>query len=285
MPVTTRIITADSGSSRNVKFTLKSPAVIQSNTGCTMARDSGSRPTRRHTDASATTNDAIIAPHATAPDALLVMRRPTLALTRNPTNGRSGISSSTPSPLQRREGIGIERLAVAEQADHNREADLRFCCGDGHDEEHDDLTVRAAERSPERDERQVDRVQHDLDRQEDRDQVAAHEHPRRANGEQDGRQHQVVVERRHQRCPSRRASTTAPTIATMIRTEVTSNANAYCVKSDRPIAATLVTDPPANRPDSAPFVSAHRSSTINTIASSAPNRIGPGRISGWTRSS
>ena len=37
----------------------------------------------------------------------------------------------------------------------------------------------------ERDERQVDGVQHDLDREQDRDQVAAQEHARRADREQD----------------------------------------------------------------------------------------------------
>ena len=87
-----------------------------------------------------------------------------------------------------------------------------------------------AERAAEGDEGQVHRVQHDLDRQQDRDQVAAHEHAGRADREQNRREHQVVVERRHQRRPARafaaRASTTAPTIATRISIDVTSNGNA-----------------------------------------------------------
>src|SRR4028119_2435262 len=49
--------------------------------------------------------------------------------------------------------------------------------------------------------RQVDRVEHQLDAQEHDDGVGAHEHPDRADGEQDRRQHQVVRERH--RGPSR----------------------------------------------------------------------------------
>ena len=49
----------------------------------------------------------------------------------------------------------------------------------------------------ERHERQVHGVQHDLDRQQDRDQVAAQEHAGRADGEQHRRDDQVVAERNH----------------------------------------------------------------------------------------
>src|SRR5205807_8224010 len=90
-------------------------------------------------------NDAIITPHATAPAAAFVSRRPRLALTRNPRNGRSGISSNMrlkSLPLECCERIGVERFLVPEQPDDNREADGRFSRGDGHDEEDDDLPVQ-----------------------------------------------------------------------------------------------------------------------------------------------
>ena len=46
------------------------------------------------TDATETTNEAMITPQATAPAAPLLMRRPRPAFTRKPTNGRRGISSN-----------------------------------------------------------------------------------------------------------------------------------------------------------------------------------------------
>src|SRR5712692_355140 len=252
MPVTTRIITADSGSSRSVNPAVKSPEVIQVNTWLAIARDSGSSETRRITAASATTNDPSMAPQATPPAAALLTRRPTLAFTRKPRKGKSGIRSSIRSqprrhkntkpdqpilrvfetswrrwlPFQRRPAIRVQRLAVAEQADHDREPDGGFRGRDRHHEEHDDLAVGRCPRAAECDERQVHCVQHDLDREQDRDQVAPHEHAGGADPEQDRRQNEIVVERHHQRCSSRRASTTAPTIATRIKIDVTSNGNA-----------------------------------------------------------
>ena len=66
-----------------------------------------------------------------------------------------------------------------------RQADRRFGGGDGHDEERDDLAVHGPEVAADGDERQVDRVQHDLDRQQHRDQVAAQEHAGGADREQE----------------------------------------------------------------------------------------------------
>src|SRR5579872_4045621 len=247
MPVMTRIITDDNGSSRSAKAAVKSPDAIHVKTGSTIARDSGGIPISFATSTSDTRNDNRIEPHATAPAAPLPMRRPKLALTRKPSSGRSGmrrsISGRAPaetrrafspraprspcprSPFERRKRFGVQRFLVPEQRDDDCQTDRGFSSRDGHDEEHDDLAVRGAERAAERDERQVDGVQHDLDRQQDRDQVAPHEHAGRPDGEQDGRQNQVVIQRHHQRV-SRLASTTAPTIATRIRIDVTSNANA-----------------------------------------------------------
>src|SRR5258706_6383117 len=167
MPVITRIITDDSGSSRSVKAAVKSPDVIQVNAWLAIARDSCGRPTSCHTAASDTTNDPTIAPHATAPAAALLTRRPKLAVSRKPRNGSRGMRismrlgpqrhqdtktntkkndllcvlvsswSRSPSPFQARERIGVERFPVAEQADHDRQADGRLGRRDRHDEEHD----------------------------------------------------------------------------------------------------------------------------------------------------
>ena len=105
MPVTTRIINADSGSSRSVKFTLKSPEVIQVKIGWAIERDSGARATSSATARADTANDASMAPHAIAPATRVLTRRPKLALSRKPTNGRSGISSSIRCSPPRPRGI------------------------------------------------------------------------------------------------------------------------------------------------------------------------------------
>src|SRR3954471_2925773 len=67
------------------------------------------------------------------------------------------------------------------QSDH----DLRR--GDDHHEERDDLPVEGAGGPGERDQREVDRVEHQLDAHEHDDRVAADQHADRAHGEQDRR--------------------------------------------------------------------------------------------------
>src|SRR5688572_8068097 len=132
---------------------------------------------------------------------------------------------------------------MAEQGDDQRQPDGRFRGGHRHHEEGDDLTVHVAAITAERDERQVHRVQHDLDRQQNRDQIPAEKDARRADGKENRRDNQVMVERNHD-WPSRRASTTAPTIATRMSTDVASNANAWRSKSTRPSSRTELTAAP-----------------------------------------
>src|SRR5688572_27254614 len=130
------------------------------------------------------TNEASITSDARPPDTLFGSRRPSVALTRNPANGSSGMSANTSLPLQRGKGIGVERLAVTEQRDDQGKADSGFSRGHGHDEEGDDLPVQVTGETAEGDEGQVHGVQHDLDRQQDRDQVLAQEHADRADGKE-----------------------------------------------------------------------------------------------------
>src|SRR4029079_3398164 len=158
----------------------------------------------------------------------------------------------------------------------------------GHDEERDDLPVHGAVEPAERDEAQVHGVEHDLDRQQDRDQVLAQEHAGAADGEEERVDHEIVTERNHA-SPSRRASTTAPTMATRISTEVASNAKLYCVNSTRPISRTDATVAPSARPPTGDprlttLASAHPSSATSSTASTTPMRAKPGRLSGWVRS-
>src|SRR5690606_4097580 len=132
--------------------------------------------TMPQTAATDTPNEATIAAHARPPEIDLGSRFPRKALARNPTNGSNGINSSIlvsaaaarerpvqrPLPVQWRERVGVQHLAVAEERDDQRQADR----GPGprlrHHQEGDDLPVDGAELSPDRDERQVDGVEHDL---------------------------------------------------------------------------------------------------------------------------
>src|SRR5688572_22889690 len=174
---------------------------------------------------------------------------------------------------------------MAEQADHQCEADRGFRRGHGHHEEGDDLAIDLAQLATEGDKRQVDGVQHDLDRQQQRDQIAPQEHAGRADREQQARQHQVVANR-HGHQSLLRASTTAPTIDTMIRIDVTSNANMYFVNSTTPSSAT---DDFAGRSPIGPARpvvrdSAQPSSRASNSASAPPMRTAMGRYSGCERS-
>src|SRR4029078_10171126 len=131
------------------------------------------------------------------------------------------------SPLKRRERFRVERFAMAEEPDHERQSDRGLRRSDRHHEEGDDLSVHRPELAAERNEREVRGVQHDLHREEQRYQVAAQEDAGRADREEQTGQHQVVLERNvrgvHSVCF--RARMTAPTIAEMMRMDVTSNAN------------------------------------------------------------
>src|SRR5688572_26194956 len=123
----------------------KSPDAIQVKTVSSISRRVGSIPTRRQASSSATANDASITRQARPPDTVFESRRPMKALTRKPTKGKNGISLSTPSPFERREGFRIERLAVAEKTDDERKADSGFSGRHGHHEEGDDLSVHGPE--------------------------------------------------------------------------------------------------------------------------------------------
>src|SRR5688572_13767275 len=177
---------------------------------------------------------------------------------------------------------------MPEERDDQRQPDRRFRGGHRHHEERDDLAVHVAPVAAECDERQVHRVQHDLNRQQNRDQIPAEKNSGRADGKENRRDDQVMVERNHD-WSSLRARTTAPTIATRIRIDVASNANAWRSNSTLPssrteltVAAPVWLPTGASRPLTR--INAYASCRISTPASMAPKRAMPGRRSGWARS-
>src|SRR3954470_6368359 len=194
MPVMTRIISDDSGSTRKASGIFRSSDAIHWKSVCWTKCPAA--PCAWSAAVTETANAPSIARHATPPDTLFGRRLPRKALRQKPRNGRSGISASM-SPLERRKRVGAERFAMPEERDHQREADRRLGRRDGHHEERDDLAVDGPQVAAHGHERDVHGVEHDLDRQQDRDQVAPQEDPRRADREQHAGQDQEVIQRRH----------------------------------------------------------------------------------------
>src|SRR5919107_2575133 len=107
-----------------------------------MTRASGESPTSCQTTSAETMNDPSIATDARPPDTAFGSRFPRNAFRMKPRNGNSGISDSTVcSPLQRGEGVRVQRLAVAEQGHDDGQADCRFRGGDGPPERDGELAI------------------------------------------------------------------------------------------------------------------------------------------------
>jgi hypothetical protein len=99
MPVMTRIITADSGSTLNARAMFRSPEAIHVYRVWSIVLASGGRPASCRTLMTDTANDASITSDARPPETLFGSRRPIVALTTKPRNGKRGISASI-SPFQ-----------------------------------------------------------------------------------------------------------------------------------------------------------------------------------------
>src|SRR5258707_10331769 len=115
-------------------------------------------------------NETSIAATAMPPETDFEIRRPKFAFSRNPMNGMSGMKTSISDgslPFQSCKRVGVQRFTMTKERDDERETHRSFRSSHGHHEKHDDLTVGAAKRPPECHEAQIDRVQHDLDRQQD----------------------------------------------------------------------------------------------------------------------
>ena len=149
MPVTTRIISADSGSSLQAERHLEVGRSDPGEDVCEISRSSAGSDTSARTAITDTPKAASIASDAMAPIDLLRQPRAPKVLTRNPTNGRSGIQRSIARlPSQLPERVWIERFDVPEERDDEGEPDRRFGGGDGDDEKHDDLPVRRPRKWP-----------------------------------------------------------------------------------------------------------------------------------------
>src|SRR6266566_2733216 len=135
-----------------------------------------------------------------------LVRRPPVSSTTAPNSGKASSSHDSfsapvaatvcnvvsPSVLQQVGVVHRRGSAGPEDRHQDREADDDLGGGHHHHEERDDLPVQVAAQARERDERQVARVQHQLDAHEHDDGVAPHEHADPADHEQDHGQRHVV---------------------------------------------------------------------------------------------
>src|SRR5215207_230714 len=229
-PVTTRAMTADRGSQRRSKATRRSPETNHWYPRRIWVRSSPGSDSSSNRAATAIAKAAATARVAIQP-ARARRRWPNTTLTANPARGSSGSSQISrvapvafraPSPLEQVDVVDRDRRALAEDGDEDAEADHDLGGGDHHDEEGQHLAVERAVGLGEGDERQVDRVQHQLDAHEDHDGVAPDQHPGHADGEQDGREQEVGAGPDPHDC--RFPSTRAPTAATTSRIPAVSKA-------------------------------------------------------------
>src|SRR6185312_15779785 len=128
--------------------------------------------------------------------------------------------------------VHIQSLTRAEDGENNRQSHGGFGRCHHHHEEYENLSAHLVPMTGKGNERKVHRIEHQLNRHENGDDVALDEERRHANGEQNRAEDQVPGQWNHGR--SLRASTTAPMMAIRTSTDVTSNGSRNSRKSAMP---------------------------------------------------
>src|SRR6266545_6159791 len=240
--VTTSSITEDSGSTSAATLAWKSPTPIHSYS-VTVVRSEPLR-TSRNTPI-ATSAARPTATDATTPVQRCSHRRPKKPLMRNAARGSAGISQTfwiNPLSLHLSKLIDVDGRPVAIGGQNDGEPDGDLGRGDDEDEDDEDAAalVDRRESARERDEREVRRIQHQLDRHQDHDRVAPDEHTGSADEEQ-GRRDRDECAERNGHWSSRFTSTIAPTMAARRSTDATSKGKA---KSRKTLVARGTRSPP-----------------------------------------
>src|SRR5688572_4584054 len=144
-----------------------------------------------------------------------------------------------PSVAHQGEIVGLNGGAIAEEHHQDGESDARFSGGERHHEEGGDVPVGGAVVTGEGDERQVHRVQHQLDGHEDDQQIAAIQHTECADEKENRAQVEVMVQTDRSHQMTFLASSTTPTIATSRISEITSNGYTKSESIERPTVSML----------------------------------------------
>src|SRR5690242_7664118 len=195
-PVISSTKLIDSGSIRSPKSTCRLPTGIQSNTCRFCTRWSAGRPVEEKNRITPYTKDATTVAQPSrwpqASDALPPSRRTAAPISGNATSSQAPpaapLASWTPwaswkvddtdypSVLQQVGVVHGGRPAGTENRHDDRESDDHLGRGHHHHEEGHDLAVQRTVDPRERDQRQVHRVQHQLDAHEHDDRVAPDQH-------------------------------------------------------------------------------------------------------------
>src|SRR5688500_13973546 len=180
------------------------PAVSQLQAVDAWARSSSSRPSIATKLQTAATKAPATEPVAMMPAARRLIVLPASVIASAPASGRkrqiqaAGIMSAAKG----RRAVGVERDVPSGHGDDQPESDDDLGRRDGHHRERKDLPVERVVLARERDEREVRRVQHQLQREEDDERVAAEEHSERADGEETSRDCEIPGDVRAQHlCP------------------------------------------------------------------------------------
>src|SRR5262245_742992 len=164
----------------------------------------------------------------------------TTASRTNARNGSARTASGKPTlgPIglatEQVEAVRLDGPANAEDRDDDGQPDGDLGDRDGDREEREDQTGDVTAEARERDQVDVDRVEHQLDAEQDADRVPARQHAEQADGEDQGGQREVRREADHS---SLRAKYSAPSSATASSTPRSSSVIAKGPKRARPIAA------------------------------------------------
>src|SRR6266566_2235720 len=113
----------------------------------------------------------------------------------------TGIRASSISALEfeQVDAFHVQRLPVARNQDDNSQPHGRFRRRHHNHKQHKNLPIDFSQRLAERHERQIDRVQHQFDGHENRDDVALENKRKHTQSEQDRAQDHVIIRRHHLR--------------------------------------------------------------------------------------
>src|SRR6185369_8148864 len=167
----------ESGSSAKPQLTSRSGSGIHAPNSAANRRSSAGSPASETTEAAESRNATPTVAHAMIPTARRDRRFPNSPLIATPISGMRGISQNrsriTPSPLHQMDVIEMDRGRVAHDRDQDRQTYRDLPRRDA-DHEHDEhLTGDVGMRPGECDEVEVRGVEHQLDRHQDEDRVAA----------------------------------------------------------------------------------------------------------------
>src|SRR5258708_6341938 len=230
-PVTTSIIIRLSGSSRSPNSIRKSPA---SSHVQAVSRIAGVQPAQE-TQMTDKTNAPTTAPME-RPALSLRSARVNKAMTTAAASGRNRMNQGSAimkSQLHRGQVFHVGRAALAIEGHDERQTHRHLGGRHGDDEKHEHLPIEIAGEAREGDHGQRGRVEHQLERHVNHQQIAPHDHPHQPQAKEDDADGQIMFEA-NSHFRSFLLSNTTPTIATSNSTDTTSKGSRNWVNSPLP---------------------------------------------------